>query len=60
MAGKTVESIEEVLKLFAESSPQKRLIPPTEVAWLALLLAPEKAGGITGQAINVDGGAVMA
>jgi len=48
------------LKLFAESSPQKRLIAPAEVAWLALTLASKNAGDITGQAINVDGGAVMA
>ena len=60
MADKTGKSIEEVLKLFAESSPQKRLIAPAEVAWLALTLASENAGDITGQAINVDGGAVMA
>ena len=60
MADKTGKSIDEILKLFAESSPQKRLIAPGEVAALALLLASEKAGGITGQAINVDGGAVMA
>jgi 3-hydroxybutyrate dehydrogenase len=59
MAQRTGKSIEDVLKLFAESSPQKRLIAPEEVAGLALLLASEKAGGITGQAINVDGGAVM-
>src|SRR5262249_44597663 len=32
MADKTGKSIEEVLKLFAESSPQKRLIAPAEVA----------------------------
>ena len=54
--GKTVE---EVLDLFAKSAPQKRLIAPEEVAGLALFLASEKAGGMTGQAINVDGGAVM-
>jgi NAD(P)-dependent dehydrogenase (short-subunit alcohol dehydrogenase family) len=60
MADKTGKSLDEILKLFAESSPQKRLIAPGEVAALALLLASEKAGGITGQAINVDGGAVMA
>lgn len=60
MAEKTGKSIEAVLKLFAESSPQKRLIAPAEVSGLALMLASEKAGGITGQAINVDGGAVMA
>ena len=60
MVDKTGKSIEEVLKLFAESSPQKRLIPPAEVTWLALTLASENAGDITGQVINVDGGAVMA
>jgi len=60
MADKTGKSVEEVLKLFAERSPQKRFIAPEEVAWLALTLASEKAGGITGQAINLDGGAVMA
>ena len=40
-------------------SPQKRLIQPEEVAAVALLLAQENGRGITGQAINVDGGAVM-
>jgi 3-hydroxybutyrate dehydrogenase len=60
MAEKTGKKIDDILRLFAESSPQKRLIAPEEVAALALLLASEKTGGITGQAINVDGGAVMA
>lgn len=60
MAEKTGKKVDDVLRLFAESSPQKRLIAPEEVAALALLLASEKASGITGQAINVDGGAVMA
>lgn len=60
MADNTGKSVEEVLKRFAESSPQKRLIAPAEVAGLALMLASEKAAGITGQAINVDGGAIMA
>ena len=59
MAQKTGKPVEEILALFAESAPQNRLIEPDEVASLALLLASEKAGGITGQAINVDGGAVM-
>jgi NAD(P)-dependent dehydrogenase (short-subunit alcohol dehydrogenase family) len=59
MADKTGKQMEEILRLFGDSSPQKRLIAPGEVAALALLLASEKAGGITGQAINVDGGAVM-
>ena len=42
-----------------EKSPQKRLISPEEVAAVALMLAGDEARGITGQAINVDGGAVM-
>jgi NAD(P)-dependent dehydrogenase (short-subunit alcohol dehydrogenase family) len=55
-AGKTVD---EVLRLFAASAPQNRLIAAEEVASLALLMASEKLAGMTGQAINVDGGAVM-
>jgi NAD(P)-dependent dehydrogenase (short-subunit alcohol dehydrogenase family) len=46
--------------LFAASSPQNRLIAPEEVASLTLLMASDKLSGMTGQAINVDGGAVMA
>jgi 3-hydroxybutyrate dehydrogenase len=41
------------------TSPQKRLIEPEEIAAVALFLAQESSKGITGQAINVDGGAVM-
>ena len=40
------------------TSPQGRLIQPDEVASLALYLASDAARGITGQAINLDGGAV--
>ena len=60
MAEKTGRSVQDILDLFAQSSPQKRLIEPEEVAGLAMLLVSRNAGGITGQAINVDGGAVMA
>jgi NAD(P)-dependent dehydrogenase (short-subunit alcohol dehydrogenase family) len=60
MAQKTGKSVDDILKLFAASAPQNRLIKPEEVASLALLMASEKLGGMTGQAINVDGGAVMA
>jgi len=59
MAEKTGKSVGEILKLFAASSPQNRLIAPEEVASLALLMASEKLGGMTGQAVSVDGGAVM-
>lgn len=41
------------------TSPQNRLITPEEVAAVAVMLVGENARGITGQAINVDGGAVM-
>ena len=60
MAARTGKSAEDILRLFAASAPQNRLIAAGEVAALALLLASEKLSGMTGQAINVDGGAVMA
>lgn len=60
MARKTGKQPDEILKIFAASAPQNRLIEPAEVAELALLMARDKLGGMTGQAINVDGGAVMA
>jgi 3-hydroxybutyrate dehydrogenase len=40
-------------------SPQNRLMTPDEVALVAAMLVEENARGITGQAINVDGGMVM-
>jgi NAD(P)-dependent dehydrogenase (short-subunit alcohol dehydrogenase family) len=58
-AEKTGKTVDEVLRLFAASAPQNRLIAPEEVASLALLMASEKLAGMTGQAMNVDGGAVM-
>jgi NAD(P)-dependent dehydrogenase (short-subunit alcohol dehydrogenase family) len=60
MAEKTGKSVNEIEKLFAASAPQNRLIEPDEVASLAVLMASDKLGGMTGQAISVDGGAVMA
>jgi NAD(P)-dependent dehydrogenase (short-subunit alcohol dehydrogenase family) len=39
--------------------PLGRFITPQEVARLALFLASEAGAGITGQAINIDGGAAM-
>lgn len=59
MAEKTGKGVEEALQLMKDSSPQQRLIAPEEVAELALMLASKSADGITGQAINLDGGAVM-
>jgi 3-hydroxybutyrate dehydrogenase len=51
-AGQATESLKKM-------SPQNRLVEPEEVAALALLLASEEGRGITGQAINVDGGTVL-
>lgn len=66
----TVRSVENIVahtKLSAaqarttleQTTPQNRLITPEEVAAVAVMLVGEDARGITGQAINVDGGAVM-
>jgi NAD(P)-dependent dehydrogenase (short-subunit alcohol dehydrogenase family) len=54
--GRTADAALEAIK---RMSPQQRLITPEEVAALALLLASEDGRGINGQAINVDGGAVL-
>lgn len=54
------ESKEEVLENRMKTRTiQKRLLDPSEVADLALFLASDDAKGITGQAINIDGGLVM-
>lgn len=41
------------------TSPQHRLMEPEEVAAVVVFLAQDVNKGITGQGINVDGGAVM-
>lgn len=40
-------------------TPQRRLLDPAEIGALALYLASDAAKGVTGQAINLDGGMVM-
>ena len=42
-----------------ERVPLGRFIEPPEVAQLALFLAADSGSGVTGQAINLDGGAAM-
>jgi NAD(P)-dependent dehydrogenase (short-subunit alcohol dehydrogenase family) len=42
-----------------KTSPQNRLVTPEEVAHVVMMLIDDNARGITGQAINVDGGTVM-
>lgn len=56
---KTGRNADEALDAIKRMSPQNRLVTPEEVAALALLLASEDGRGITGQAINVDGGSVL-
>src|SRR6266511_2056132 len=60
LAEKRGKSLDEALALMVASCPQRRLIEPEEVAYVTLMLASDRARGITGQAIQVDGGAVMA
>jgi ketoreductase len=50
---------EEFKRQAVEATPIKRFLEAEEVADLALYLASEKAGGITGQAINICGGQTM-
>lgn len=54
--GMPAEKAREVLE---NMSPQKRLIAPEEVAALTVYLARDISYGITGQAINIDGGSIM-
>jgi NAD(P)-dependent dehydrogenase (short-subunit alcohol dehydrogenase family) len=56
---KTGRGAAESLEAIRRMSPQNRLVTPEEVAAVALLLASEEGRGITGQAINVDGGTVL-
>ncbi|HEY9281882.1 MAG TPA: SDR family NAD(P)-dependent oxidoreductase [Pyrinomonadaceae bacterium] len=55
----TGRSAADALEAITSMSAQRRLVTPEEVAALALLLASEAGRGITGQAINVDGGSVL-
>lgn len=56
---KTGRSGEEALETIKRMSPQNRLVTAEEVSALALLLASPEGQAINGQAINVDGGAVL-
>lgn len=59
IAEKTGWSPEEATRWLEKQSPQNRLVEPEEVAAVAVMLASEEARGINGQAINIDGGAVV-
>lgn len=57
---KTGRSREEALAEFTKANPQGRLIRPAEVAETVLWLVSPGAASITGQAIAISGGEVMA
>lgn len=59
MIKRTKMSEAEAKSFLEKLSPQNRLITVDEIAHVALMLIDEKARGITGQAINIDGGMVM-
>lgn len=60
ITGKTGRSSEEARASLARSNPQGRLVSPEEVAHAVLWLASQEATSITGQAIAVAGGEIMA
>ncbi|MEW6300424.1 MAG: SDR family NAD(P)-dependent oxidoreductase [Thermodesulfobacteriota bacterium] len=47
------------VQALADMSPLRRVMEPEEIAHVAVMLAADEAGGITGQGINVCGGTVM-
>jgi NAD(P)-dependent dehydrogenase (short-subunit alcohol dehydrogenase family) len=59
IAGKTGISPEEALEHVLRTSPQHRLYTADEVAFLIVSLCDPRAGGINGQAVPLDGGAVQ-
>jgi len=59
IAAKTGRSEDEARTSLASMSPQRRMITPDEVAHAALMLCAEGARGIHGQALVIDGGAVL-
>lgn len=60
IAEKTGRTREEAMAEFTRANPQGRLVTPAEVADAVFWLTLPSAGAITGQAIAVSGGEVMA
>ncbi len=59
IASKTGRSTDDARAQLAAMSPQRRMIEPAEIAHAALMLCDHAARGIHGQAIVIDGGAVL-
>lgn len=60
ITGKTGRTRDEAIASLARSNPQGRLVTPEEVAHTVMWLVSEQATSITGQAVVVAGGEVMA
>ncbi|HEX9735227.1 MAG TPA: SDR family NAD(P)-dependent oxidoreductase [Thermoanaerobaculia bacterium] len=60
IASKTRLTSEEARRKLDEASPQRRIFEPEEVAQQVLMLCDPRAGGVNGQSIVIDGGAVQA
>jgi 3-hydroxybutyrate dehydrogenase len=56
---KTGRPAEETRRRLLDANPQGRLIEAGEVAFLAVALCDERARGVNGQAIGIDGGAFL-
>jgi 3-hydroxybutyrate dehydrogenase len=56
---KTGQKAEDIRRHLEQMSPQKRMVTSEEVAALVVFLCGDEARGITGQALNVDGGTVV-
>jgi NAD(P)-dependent dehydrogenase (short-subunit alcohol dehydrogenase family) len=59
IAAKTGGTEADAIAWLEKLSPQNRLVEPEEIAAVAVMLASDEARGINGQAINIDGGAVV-
>ena len=59
IAAKTGRSNTEARAQLEAMSPQRRMIQPEEVAHAALMLCADRARGIHGQTIVIDGGAIL-
>jgi NAD(P)-dependent dehydrogenase (short-subunit alcohol dehydrogenase family) len=60
VVAKTGRSAQEALEAILRTSPQHRLLEPEEIAHVVLALCAHEARGINGQAIVIDGGAILA